>query len=295
MSKAVSAARRDLLERYEGASRRSVEFGLDRYLDWCARTDLDALKAKRRNIEEFSHWLREECGLKRSTTSGYLSSVSMFYRLADADGRIKKNPMLMVRRPKVHYDEDRMRGLTRHDVEKFILAAANRSPQHLALAMLLASCGLRASEVAGIRIEDFAGYRGGHRVLTLVRKGGKPRTMPLPPLVLRPLEAAAAGRTSGYLLTTRTGRQMTRHDIYRRVEVLGRQAGLGHVHPHMLRHSAITILLDAGASLRRVQNFSDHATIRTVEKYDRTRGSLDAHAIYFMQMHLSSISEQLAS
>ena len=280
------------LARYTGASAKTHAAALRRFQDWFGP---DILTATRADIELYSHHLQEIEGLKRSTVYGYLSVLSTFYKVAVADGRITQDPSLMVRRPKVHYDPDRLTGLSRHDMEKLLLHASGRSPKHAALTILLGALGLRVSEACAVRIEDFSGYRLGHRVLHLVGKGGKPATIPLPPIVARVLDRCAGDRTEGPLITTRTGRPLTRHDAYRWIRVLGRQAGLGDVHPHQLRHAAASIALEAGASIREVQAFGRWSDIRMVERYDRNRQNLDRHASYKVGAHLSGIADRIAS
>jgi integrase len=217
----------------------------------------------------------------------------MFYRVAVADGRISTDPTVMLRKPKVWYDDDRLGGLSRHDLEKLILAAQAASPQRAALVVMMGVLGLRVSEACAVQVEDFAGYERGHRVLRVVGKGGKPATIPLPPLVFRVLDAAAAGRTTGNLLTTRTGRRPSRHDAFRWLDTLGKRAGLGHIHPHQLRHAAVTAALDAGATYRDVQTFGRWSSPRMIERYDRNRHNLDRHASYLVAAHLSSIASAL--
>ncbi|MFL2001421.1 tyrosine-type recombinase/integrase [Microbacterium sp. A1-JK] len=287
----TDAAITTFLARYSSDSRRTYRAIIDRFREWHPG---DILHATRAELELYTHYLLEDQGLKKSTVYGYLSGLSVFYRVAVADGRIPQDPTVMVRRPKVFYDDNRLTRLTSHDVEKLLLQAQERSPQHTALVALLGMLGLRCSEAVGVQIEDFAGYERGHRVLHLVGKGGKPATIPLPPMVFRILDRAVGYRTSGPLLTTRTGRQMTRHDAYRRIEVLGRHAGLGHVHPHQLRHAAATSALDAGVSTRDVQAFGRWSDARMVDRYDRNRHSLDRHAAYALASHMSAIADKIA-
>lgn len=62
-----------------------------------------------------------------------------------------------------------------------------------------------------------------------------------------------------------------------------RSAGIAkHVSPRTLRHSFITVALDAGIPLRGVQEAASHADLRTTTRYDRARTSLDRHAIYIV-------------
>lgn len=280
------------LARYSGPTRKTYTAALRRFQDWYGP---DILHASRADIELFSHHLQDDEGLKRSTVAGYLVVLSSFFKVALADARITVDPTLMVRRPRVYYDPARLTGLTRHDLEKLLLTADQRSPQHAALVILLGGLGLRASEAAAVQIEDFAGYDRGHRVLRLVGKGGKPATIPIPPLIARILDRAAGDRTEGHLVRTRTGCALTRHDVYRWLRTLGKQAGLGHIHPHQLRHAMASIALEAGASLREVQEAGRWADIRMVEHYDRNRLSLDRHAAYRVSAHLSGIANRIAA
>lgn len=283
------------LARYSGDSRKTYTAALTRYLTWCDELGVDPLAATRADVETYRVHLLEHEHLKPSTVYGYLSVVSAFYKVAVADQWVPADPTILVRRPRVYYDDNRLHGLSRHDLEKLILHADQRSAQHTALVMLLGVLGLRVSEATRVRIEDFAGYDRGHRVLHLVGKGGKPATMPLPPLVFRVLDKAAGDRTFGPLLTTRTGRPLSRHDAYRWIDTLGRQCGLGHIHPHQLRHAAVTAALDAGADVRDVQTFGRWSDPRMVERYDRNRHNLDRHAVYKLGAHLSGIADRIAA
>lgn len=279
------------LARYPQGSRKTKAVALRRFADWHDGAILDATRAE---IEMFSHYLQDTVGLKRSTVYSYLATLSGFYKLAVGDGRIAQDPTVMVRRPRVQYDDDRLTRLSTHDVERMLLTAQGRSPQHTAIVALLGLLALRASEAASVRIEDMNGHEKGHRVLRIVGKGGKPATIPLPPLVARILDRAAAGRTDGSLLRSRTGRQLDRNDIYKRVATIGRDAGLGHVHPHQLRHAGVTAALDAGVPARDVQAFGRWSDGRMVERYDRNRQSLDRHASYALAGHLSAVADRIA-
>lgn len=289
----AEAARLTFLARYDVGTRKTYSVALDRLFAWSADYGVAPLECTRAHLELFSHHLSDVEQLKNSTVYGYLSVCAIFFRVAVADGRIDRDPTVMLRKPKVYYDDDRLGGLSRHDLEKLILHAADRDPIRAALVVLMGVMGLRVSEACGVRVEDFDGYERGHRVLRIVGKGGKPATMPLPPLVFRVLDRAIGDRTSGYLITTRTGRQATRHDAYRWIATLGRQCGLGDIHPHQLRHSALTAVLDAGASLRDAQAFGRWSSSRMVERYDRNRNNLDRHASYLIAAHLSGIAGAL--
>jgi len=99
----------------------------------------------------------------------------------------------------------------------------------------------------------------------------------------------AAG-LSGPLLATSTGRRLDQAALWRLVRRLARAAGIEQweaLSPHSLRHTAITLALDAGASLRDVQDFAGHRDPRTTRRYDRARDSLDRHAAYALAAYLA--------
>ena len=92
-----------------------------------------------------------------------------------------------------------------------------------------------------------------------------------------------AGRTSGPIFSTSTGKPMDRPAVWRTLRRLARQAvpaKAGSLHPHDLRHAFVTLSLDAGASLRDVQDAAGHADPRTTRRYDRARHNLDKHPTY---------------
>jgi integrase/recombinase XerD len=127
------------------------------------------------------------------------------------------------------------------------------------------------------------GEQRGHRVVRVLGKGGKPASIPLPVPVARALELARSDREQGPLLRTRTGHRMDRHAAARLVRATCRAAGITTwISPHSLRHTDVTQLLDAGASLRDVQIGARHADPRITMRYDRARLQLDRHVNYVL-------------
>jgi hypothetical protein len=95
----------------------------------------------------------------------------------------------------------------------------------------------------------------GHRVLAVVGKGDQRTLVPLAPRTVRAIEVALNGRTDGPLLVANTAGRLDRHDAARIVRRLARRAGFAkHITPHSLRHTMVTLALDAGVSLRDVQD-----------------------------------------
>lgn len=102
--------------------------------------------------------------------------------------------------------------------------------------------------------------------------------------VLRVLEVCRGERTTGLLvLRPLSGKPINRRDCYRMVIRIATVAGIPrHIGPHSLRHAAITNTLDAGVPLRDAQVLARHADPRATQHYDRARGNLDRHDVYFL-------------
>lgn len=271
------------LARYSGDTRAGYLIDLRIFFAWCQANGLRPLAVTRVHLEFFSRYLEEDRGNAKSTVHGRLSTVKGFFRIALADDRIAKDPTVFLRMPKVQYDETRALGLDRMELGRLIVTARASSPTDAALVSLMGLMGLRVSEACGVQIEDFRSEIRGHHVLQLVGKGGKPATMPVPVPVMRTLNAAAGDRTSGALILRRNGEPMDRRAAYARIKSLAKKAGLpAGVHPHTLRHAAITAALDAGAPLRDAQIFARHSDPRITTRYDRGRQNLDRHASYLV-------------
>ena len=219
----------------------------------------------------------EERGLAASTIDRRLSTICGFYRFAHIDGRIQSNPAQYARRPKVYPSEGR--GLDRGELGRFLFTAERSDPDHAALAALLGLNGLRVSEACATDAEDL-GFDRGHRTLRIIGKGNKPAVIPLVPRVARTFDLALGERCQGPILHRHDGQRLDRRAAHRWVRSIGKRAGLGIVHPHMLRAAFIMAALDAGVPLRDVQIAARHADPRTTTIYDRRRENFDRHAAY---------------
>jgi integrase/recombinase XerD len=112
--------------------------------------------------------------------------------------------------------------------------------------------------------------------LRILGKGNKPATVPLVPRTARTTDLAVGERCEGPILRRRDGQRLDRRTAHRWVRAISKRAGLGQVHPRMLRAAFIMAALDAGVPLRDVQIAARHTT--TI--YDRRRQNFDRHAAY---------------
>jgi integrase len=118
--------------------------------------------------------------------------------------------------------------------------------------------------------------------------GGKVVTVPLAPRTARAIDLAIGERSEGPVFLAADGGRLDRHGAGRMVRRVARRAGITKpVGPHTLRHAFITAALDAGVSLRDVQEAASHADPRTTMRYDRARGSLDRHATYIVAAYVA--------
>ena len=144
-------------------------------------------------------------------------------------------------------------------------------------------------EATGSNITDL-GEEHGHRVLRVCGKGTKTVLIPLPPAVGRAIDQAIGTRTRGPVLPSNRGARMDSHAATRRLRQLAQTAGIQatRTHPHMLRHTFVTTMLDAGVDLRDVQITARHADPRTPMRYDRARNNLDRHPNYILAAYMAS-------
>jgi integrase/recombinase XerD len=277
------------LARFKGQSRIHTESDLRSYLTWCESHRLDPLGASRPHVELYVRWLQEVRRYRPSTVSRRVSVVAGFYRTCVIDGALEHSPAEYVRRPNVPPESPTL-GLTHLQFEALLSAAKDSTNRYdFALVTMLDLLGLRIFEATGSNVHDL-GEEHGHRVLRVCGKGGKVVLVPLPPAVGRAIERAVDIRQDGPILLTRRGTRMDRHCATRRLRRLAESTGLRlpRMHPHMLRHTFVTTMLDAGVDLRDVQIAARHADPRTTMRYDRARKNLDRHPNYILAAYMAS-------
>ena len=271
------------LARFKGSSREHTESDLRCYLTWCAERSLDPLAARRPHLELYIRWMQEIRRYKPSTVSRRFSVTAGFYRTCVLDGILEHSPAEHVRLPAVPAESPTL-GFTHLQFEALLTAARESpNPSDFALVVMLGLLGLRIFEATAADIADL-GEEHGHRVLRVCGKGTKIVLVPLPPAGGRAIDRAVGSRTRGPVLLNRRGARMDRHAATRRLHQLAETADIRvtRAQPHMLRHTFVTTMLDAGVDLRDVQIAARHADPRTTMRYDRARQNLDRHLNYIL-------------
>ena len=255
------------------------------------RTDLVGLLTHltRLGIEDLSRvtlssvrsWLanQQSRGQSRSTLQRRAAAVRVFFAWAQETGRIPANPAATLRSPRTVRKLPAT--LDAADAASMLTAAIAAveegggpvAQRDVAILELLYATGMRVSELCGLDLDDLDRDR---RVVRVLGKGRKERTVPVGAPALRAVEAwLATGR--GALVTAGSGPAMfvgergLRVDprVVRRVvhRALGTVDGAPDLGPHGLRHAMATHLLEGGADLRSVQEMLGHASLATTQIY----------------------------
>jgi len=227
----------------------------------------------------------EQLGLAPATVCKHLSALSGFFQYALDEGLVARNAAASARRPRLP-DVSPRQALSVAEV-RALLGAADCSKliglRDKAMVVTLVTQGWRISELLGLAVEDL-GEEAGHRVATIVGKGGKVARVPLAAASWLAITrwCSAAGIESGPIFVRVTkggepvqGRAISQQATWKRLRMLARRAGIHrHLHAHLFRHTAVTIALDNGVPLHQVQDLARHADPRTTRRYDSHRQSL---------------------
>lgn len=274
------------LARYSNAGTAAAyRMDLEAFYRWCAARDANPFAAQRVDVELYARWMEKQ-GYAPSTRHRRIGAVHVLFKTLLLDELVPRDPTVHVKRPKIER-ESSTSGLTRTEFADLLKIAEASTPMHMALICLLGFNGLRVSEACSLRIEEMGGHRGA-RTITFMRKGHNRRSIaPLAVITAWAVEQAIAGRIEGPVLLNGYGNQMNPHNAWSTVKKLARKAGIPkNIHPHSLRHSFVTNLLDAGVSERDVMIGSGHRDVRMVAYYDRGRDSIDRHPTHTLAAHI---------
>lgn len=224
-------------------------------------------------------------GLAPASLARLLSAWRSFYRWLGQRQEVTVNPVVGVRAPR------RARRLPKALPVDQAVRLVSQAPEDGALALrdkamveLLYSSGLRLAELVSLDWRAF-GAEGGQaasvswidlpqREVVVTGKGGKQRQVPLGAAAAQALQAWLAVRGTLARLEPRAlfvsarGTRLAPRSVQQRLEQLARRLGLGvHVHPHVLRHSMASHVLQSSGDLRAVQELLGHANISTTQIY----------------------------
>lgn len=268
------------LARYPKITRDCYRIHLRHWFEWCHDLRVDPLEAQRAHIETWARHLSEDLERKPQTVAGKLNAVCGLYRFAHLDGHIAADPGAHVRRPKIEFVSS-TNGLTRPEFADVLAAAEAESTTAHAMICLLGLNGLRIGETLAANI-DHLGHQRGYRTLHLpYRKGGKVSTLSLAVRTAWAIEQSLDGRTDGPILVGRDGTRLKIAAARRTVRRLAKRCGINkRLSPHSLRHTFVTMALDAGVPERDIIDSTGHSSSKMVMFYDRNRGAIERNATH---------------
>jgi len=232
-------------------------------------------KIEQSHLQLFLRWINErEEKLSARSQARILSGIKAFYRFLLLDDLVDKDPTALLESPRLGRKLPEVLAL--EEVDRILGCIDLSKPEgrrNKAMLEVLYSCGLRVSELVGLKLTNFYREEGFIRV---IGKGDKERFVPISPRALKEIDFYMPDRNSlqiqpgqeDKLFLNRRGHMLTRVMVFTIVKNLVKAAGIDKtVSPHTFRHSFATHLVEGGADLRAVQEMLGHESITTTEIY----------------------------
>jgi integrase/recombinase XerD len=204
-----------------------------------------------------------------------ISGLKSFFKFLVFEGYREDLPTTLLEAPKL--GRKLPENLSVDEVEKLLAAIDLSHPQgqrNRAILETLYGCGLRVSELIGLRLSDLYFKED---LIRVIGKGNKQRLIPLGGMAAKFLsiyieqvrnQQTINARFEDIVFLNRNGKQLTRNMVFIIIQKLGVTAGIKKkIGPHTLRHSFATHLLENGADLRAIQLMMGHESITTTEIY----------------------------
>lgn len=235
--------------------------------------DIEPLSFTRSDAENFLASLHDK-QLTRASIIRLMSGVRGFFNFLLHSDKIENSPFELIETPKMHRKLPST--LSFEDIEKIFDAidlSTELGHRNRAIIEVLYGCGLRATELTELKLNDIFEIEG---VLRVIGKGDKQRLTPISQTTLKYLKIYIEQRRtmtpkSGngeIVFLNRRGAKLSRVMIFNIVRDSAKKANLAtEVHPHTLRHSFATHLVEGGADIRSVQLMLGHQSITTTEIY----------------------------
>ncbi|WP_337843647.1 tyrosine recombinase XerC [Rheinheimera sp.] len=230
--------------------------------DWCSLTETQLqqhISSCRKSLKPRSLALR-------------VAALRSFYRYLQLQGQVNTNPALYLQVPKFdkplpkNLDVDQLQQLLDVDTSDDLLACRDK-----AMLELFYSSGLRLDELVSANLQDIDWTEA---LIRVRGKGSKERILPVGRLAMQALRdwlsqrAALVSADEPALFVSKLKRRISHRQVQQRVKLWSQQQGLNqHLHPHMLRHSFASHLLESSSDLRAVQELLGHASLSSTQVY----------------------------
>jgi len=226
------------------------------------------------HLQEFLAWIKDMAIGPRSQAR-IISGIRTFYKYLLQEDEVKQNPAELLEMPRMPARLPEV--LSIEEIDNLIKAIDLSKPEgqrNKAMLETLYCCGLRVSELVGLKISDVFFDEGYVRV---IGKGNKQRLVPLGKSAHKYIRIymddvrshlAIQKSSEDIVFLNRNGRKMTRVMVFLIIQQLAVKTGLNRtISPHTFRHSFATHLVEGGADLRAVQEMLGHESITTTEIY----------------------------
>mgnify|MGYP001627919324 CR=1 FL=1 len=259
----------------------SYRLDIRKLIKWLdsANLTVSPIAITKETLQEFVYQLAKTVNPR--SQSRVISGLKGFFNYLIFEGYRADNPLELIESPNI--GRKLPDTLSQTEIDRLINAIDLSHPQgerNRAMLETLYSCGLRVSELIGLKVSDLYFDEG---FIQVIGKGNKQRLIPIAPLTqkyimmykneIRVHQTVKAGH-SDILFLNRRGAQLTRAMVFTIIRQLAEKAGIHKtISPHTFRHSFATHLLENGADLRAIQQMLGHESITTTEIYmhlDRT-------------------------
>lgn len=259
------------IRHYSPATLTSYQHDIQGFLQYLAEQEiLDCTQATIHHIRAYIANCHRK-GLAGSSMQRRLSSLRGFYKHLLKDNQIGLNPAADVRAPKSAKKLPKVLDVDQMDR---LLSGTNTSPLEIrdhAMMELMYSSGLRLTELVNLNLLDVDLGAG---QLKILGKGNKTRYLPIGRKAREALnswlnlrKSLAIAREMSVFVNNR-GSRLSQRAVQKRMKEMAQRTTLGvHVHPHMIRHSFASHLLESSGDLRSVQELLGHANISTTQVY----------------------------
>ncbi len=236
--------------------------------------EIDSLgEVGKHTLRDYISWLMEQ-SVAKASIARKLSAIRSFYRYLAREEILPNNPLREASAPKL--DRRLPSFLTVEETVRLLLVPDLATPQgrrDRAIMELIYASGLRVSELVKLNLEQLNPDTGQIRVWGKGSKErvvliGEPAAMALSNYLRQARPELLGKRSSSALFLNRYGGRLSERIVQMILEKYAGLAGLGkRVHPHLLRHTFATHLLDGGADLRVVQELLGHASLSSTQIY----------------------------
>lgn len=244
---------------------------LKKFCDFCEQHSLSELSSIHPQHIRQNLAALHRAGLGGKSLQRWLSSLRTFFHFAIRRNWLKNNPADSIQAPKAPkklpktLDADQTAQFVEVKGDDFI------HTRDRALLELIYSSGLRLAEVTGLNVKDIDMAEG---MVLVTGKGNKQRLLPVGKFALDAIRAwlpqriLFAEQSQPALFITQRGTRISHRAVQARLQQLSLQQGMDNpVHPHMLRHSFASHMLESSGDLRLVQELLGHANISTTQIY----------------------------